>query len=81
MTASGTTTVQYKVGQGKKNLRVVGPDDADVVIEIDTANLGLDPSIAFMQGKLKAVGNTGVVFELLKSGELARGLAAIAAEP
>jgi hypothetical protein len=73
-------TVQYKVGQGKKNVRVIGPADADVVVEVDTVNLGLDPAVAFMQGKLKAVGNTGVVFELLKSGEIARGLADITPE-
>lgn len=70
-------SVQYRVGQGKKNVRVVGPDDAEIVVEIDTTNLTLDPNVAFMQGKLKAVGNTGRFFELLASGEIASGLAAI----
>jgi hypothetical protein len=74
------TTVQYKVGQGKKNVRTVGPDGADVVVEVDTVNLALDPTVAFMQGKLKAAGNTGMVFDLLRSGEIARGLAAISPE-
>jgi hypothetical protein len=69
------TTVQYRVG--KKNVRTVGPDGADVVVEVDAMNLALDPTVAFMQGKLKAAGNTGVVFDLLRSGEIARGLAAI----
>ena len=47
-------SVQYRVAFGKKDEAVEGPDDADVVVTIAAADAGLDPSVAFMQGKLKA---------------------------
>lgn len=66
---------QYHIVIGKKNEIVVGPDDADVVITVGQADLALDPTVAFMQGKLKSAGSTGALFTLLKSGEVARALA------
>ena len=68
------TTVQYRVVVGKKDERVEGPDDADVVVTVPLADAGSDPTVAFMQGKLKAAGNTGLLFELLRSGEVAGAL-------
>ncbi len=64
-------SVQYRVAFGKKDEAVEGPDDADVVITVPVADAGLDPSVAYMQGKLKAPGNTGTLFDLLRSGEAA----------
>jgi hypothetical protein len=63
-----TASVQYRIALGKKDEIVVGPDGADVVVTIAKDDCGLDPSVAFMQGRLKATGNTGVLFEALKSG-------------
>lgn len=65
------TTVQYRVAFGKKDEVVEGPDDAELVISVGAADVGLDPTVAFMRGKLKSVGSTGALFELLKSGEVA----------
>jgi hypothetical protein len=73
MTAS--PTAQYHIVVGKKEEIVVGPADADVVITVGRADVGLDPTVAFMQGKLKSTGSTGALFTLLKSGEVARTLA------
>jgi hypothetical protein len=70
--ASGTA--QYRIILGKKEEIVVGPDGADVVIMVAKADCGLDPTVAYMQGKLKAVGHTGVLFEVLRSGAAAEVL-------
>ncbi|MEO6122596.1 MAG: hypothetical protein ABIR32_02725 [Ilumatobacteraceae bacterium] len=64
------TTVQYRVAFGKKDEAVEGSDGAELVISVAAADVGLDPTVAFMRGKLKSVGSTGALFELLKSGEV-----------
>ena len=69
-------TVQYRIVLGKKEQTVVGPDDADVVIVVGQADCGLDPTVAYMQGRLKATGHTGVLFEALRSGVVAEVLRA-----
>ena len=53
------TTVQYRVAVGKRDEIVVGPDDAELVVTIAQADIGLDPTVAYMQGKLKSTGPTG----------------------
>ena len=63
-----TGTVQYRVVLGKKDEIVIGPDDADVVITVPQADCGSDPAVAYMQGRLKAAGHTGVLFEAFRSG-------------
>ena len=68
-------SLQVRVVLGKKDERVHGPDGADVVVTVGVADAGLDPTVAFMQGKLKATGDTGPLFELLRSGRLAEALA------
>lgn len=65
------TTVQYRVAFAKKDEVVEGPDDAELVISVGAGDVGLDPTVAFMRGKLKSVGSTGQLFELLKSGDVA----------
>ena len=69
-------TIQYRVILGKKDQVVIGPDDADVVITIPKEDCGLDPAVAFMQGRLKAAGHTGVLFEALRSGAVEKVLKA-----
>jgi len=71
-------TIQYRVVRGKRDEIVSGPDDAAVVITVGLADAGLDPTVAYMQGKLKAAGHTGVLLDALRSGEVAAALAALA---
>jgi hypothetical protein len=74
-------SVQYRVAFGKKDEAVEGPDDAELIVSIAVADAELDPSIAFMQGKLKATGHTGVLFEVLKNGEAAAAISRLASRP
>ena len=76
-----TTTAQYRLVIGKKDERVDGPDDADVVVTVPLVTVtesGFDPTVAYMQGKLKSAGSTGALFELLRSGEIAAELSRLA---
>jgi hypothetical protein len=77
-------SVQYRVVVGKKDERIDGPDDADVVVTVplvDAAAPGFDPTVAFMRGVLKASGHTGMVLDVLKSGDAAIAIAALTATP
>jgi hypothetical protein len=74
-------TVQYRVVVGKKDERVEGPDDADIVITapVEVARAPqFDATVEFMRGKVKAAGHTGRLLDVLKSGEATAALAAIA---
>ncbi|MFM8649689.1 MAG: hypothetical protein ACKOJC_10590 [Actinomycetota bacterium] len=70
-------TIQYRVVMAKNDERVEGPDDADVVVTVSKADAALDPSAAFMLGKLKSTGPTGPLFDALSSGEAARVIRAL----
>jgi hypothetical protein len=72
-------TVQYRIARSRKEEEVVGPDGADLVVTIALADCGLDPAVAYMQGKLKATGPTGLLFDELRSGRAAAALAPFAA--
>jgi len=75
-------SVRYIVVVAKKDERVDGPDDAEIVITVplvDAAADDFDPAVAFMRGKLKAVGHTGEILDLLKSGDAATAIAALVA--
>jgi putative sterol carrier protein len=78
------TTVQYRVIVGKKDERVEGADDAELVVsaalDVVTAD-DFDPAVAFMRGKLKSAGPTGPLFDVLRSGEAKAQLSALAARP
>jgi hypothetical protein len=74
-------TVQYRVVFAKNDEAIDGPDDASVIITIPAADAGLDPSVAFMQGKLKAAGHTGQLFEVLRSGDAAAAISRLASRP
>lgn len=76
------STVQYRVVVAKKDERVDGPDDADIVITVPVAVAtaeDFDPAVEFMRGKLKASGNSGDVLALMKSGAPHAAIAALAA--
>ena len=70
--------IQYRVAKGRKEEIVEGPDDAAVVVAIAAADLPLGANVAYMRGKLKATGHTGVLLRALASGEIDDALSAIA---
>jgi len=64
-------SVQYKVVVAKKDERIEGPADADVVFTVplvDAASAEFDATVAYMRGTLKAAGHTGLVLDALESG-------------
>lgn len=66
-------SVQYRLAVAKKDERVDGPDDAEVVITVPVAVAtadDFDATVEYMRGKLKATGHTGRLLELLESGEV-----------
>jgi hypothetical protein len=78
------TAVQYRVVVAKKDERVDGPDDAELVVTapIDVVTAAdFDAAVAFMRGKLKSTGPTGPLLDLLRSGEAATRLSSLAARP
>ena len=75
------SSVQYRVVVAKKDERIEGPNDAEIVFTvpvIDATASDFDPTVAFMRGKLKASGNTNEIFKLLKSGAAATAVAILA---
>lgn len=75
------SSVQYRVKFAKSDEVVHGPDDADVVLSCSAQDARTDPTVAFMQGRLKAVGRTGVLFDVLVNGEAADALSGLASRP
>jgi len=75
---SNTVHIQYRVAKGKKEEIVDGPDDADVVVSIASGDIEMGANVAFMRGKLKATGHTGVLLRALATGEIDDALSAIA---
>lgn len=71
-------TIQYRVAYGKKDEAVEGPDDADAVVMIAAGDATLDPTVAYMQGKLKSTGSTAALFEALRSGEASAAISRLA---
>ena len=74
-------SIQYRVAFGKKDEAVEGPEEADVVVRIDVKNAALDPTVAYMTGKLKAEGHTGRLLEALWSGDAATVISRLASRP
>ena len=76
-------TIQYRVVVAKKDERIEGPDDADVVLSVPiavAADEAFDATVEFMRGRLKATGHTGSVLELLKSGEATSAISRLASQ-
>lgn len=79
MAAAPRETVRYCIVVSKKDEVCEGPEDAAVTITValDDA-LNLDPTTAFMLGRLKTQGSTGALFRALRNGEVATTLRRIA---
>ena len=73
--------IQYRVAYGKNDEAVEGPADADLVVTIAAADAGLDPTVAFMQGKLKSTGSTAALFEVLRNGDARTVISRLASRP
>jgi hypothetical protein len=73
--------VQYRVVFGKNDEAIDGPDDASVIAVIAAADAGLDPAVAFMQGRLKATGSTGALLDALRDGSAAAAISRLASRP
>lgn len=66
-------SVQYRLAVAKRDERVDGPDDAEIVITVPVAVAtadDFDATVEYMRGKLKATGHTGRLLVLLESGEV-----------
>lgn len=77
-------SVQYRVVVAKKDERVEGPDDADIVLSVPVAvasEADFDATVEFMRGRVKATGHSGRVLELLKSGTATSELSRLASNP
>jgi hypothetical protein len=74
-------SIQYRVGFAKNDEAVDGPDDADVVVTIAAADAALDPTVAYMQGKLKSTGSTAALFEVLRNGDATTVISRLASRP
>jgi hypothetical protein len=73
--------IQYRVAFGKNDEAVEGADDAPVVVSVAAADAGLDPTLAFMLGKLKNSGPTGPLFAALADGSAAAAISRLASRP
>ncbi len=76
-----SATIQYRVVFGKNDEAVDGPADAAVVVTVGAADARLEPSVAFMQGKLKSTGPTGPLFDAFRDGSAAAALSRLASRP
>ena len=74
-------SIQYRVAYGKNDEEVDGPDDAEVVVTIAAADAGLDPTVAYMQGKLKSTGSTAALLEVLRNGDAGTVISRLASRP
>ncbi len=79
--ANSTASVQYRVTVSKAEVRVSGPEDAEVVFACAVADALDDPTAAYVQGKLKATGHTGVILGELMNGNAAKQLSQLASRP
>lgn len=77
-------SVQYRVVVAKKDERVDGPDDAEVVFSVPiavAADDDFDATVEFMRGRVKATGHSGQVLDVLKSGAATSALSRLASNP
>jgi len=64
-------SLQVRVTGAKGDPDLVdGPDDAEVVVRVGRVDTGVEPTVAFMQGRLKAEGHTGALFDALANGTI-----------
>jgi putative sterol carrier protein len=68
-------SIRYCVVVSKKEEIVEGPEDATVTVTVSLADAAaIDPTTAFMLGRLKTNGSTGALFRGLRTGEVATTL-------
>ena len=76
-------SVQYRLAVAKKDERVDGPDDADIVLtaplDVVTAE-GFDATVEFMRGKVKATGHSGEVLATLRLGAATAAFSRLASQ-
>ena len=73
--------IQYRVAYGKNDEVVEGPDGADVIVTMAAADAAIDPTVAFMQGKLKSTGSTAALFDVLRNGDAGKTISRLASRP
>ena len=79
MAAAPRETVRYVVAVSKKEELTEGPPDATVTVTVSLDDaVNLDPTTAFMLGRLKTQGSTGALFRALRSGDVTTTLRRIA---
>lgn len=71
-------SIQYRVVFAKNDEAVDGPENAAVVVTVTAADAVLDPTVAFMQGKLKNTGPTGPLLTALADGSAAASISRLA---
>ena len=74
-------SIQYRVAFGKNDEAVDGADDADVIVTVPAADAALEPSVAFMQGRLKSTGPTGPLLAAFADGSAAAAISRLASRP
>jgi hypothetical protein len=78
---SGESAVQIRLSVGRNDVRVEGPDGAEVVVTLNLADATLEPTVAFMTGKLKSSGPTGPLLAALSNGTIAAAIKRLASQP
>lgn len=78
---SATYRVRYEVAFAKNDVATDGPDDADATFTCPAKVAGANPTVAYMQGTLKAAGHTGAILDALQSGAAATVLSRLASRP
>lgn len=76
-------SVQYRLVVAKKDERVEGPDDADLVVSAPVSAVtadDFDATVGFMRGTVKAAGHTGALLDLLRSGEATAAFSRLASQ-
>lgn len=76
-------SVQYRLIVAKKDERVDGPDDAEIVVTAPLAAVtatGFDATVEFMRGTVKATGHTGRLLDLLRSGDATAAFSRLASQ-
>jgi ribosome-associated translation inhibitor RaiA len=76
-------SVQYRLVVAKRDERVEGPDDAEIVISVPVAiatAAGFDATVEYMRGKLKATGHAGRLLDLLQSGAVDAAVSRLASQ-
>jgi hypothetical protein len=76
-------STQYRLIVAKKDERVEGPDDADIVLtaplDVVTGD-GFDATVEYMRGRLKATGHTGQILSVLRLGEATEAFTRLASQ-